>query len=499
MTINVPGLPADIRVPFLYFGIDASRAGFFQQSARILVIGQMLAAGTATADQPIQIFANEDKLFGTGSMLANMVKRARETSGLGEIWALPLADNPAGVKDVKTLTVTGAPHTNSETLSLLISGKLIQVAVGIGDSDDDVAAKIDAAVNADPYISVASTVAANVVTLEAKHAGVDAGNNNIKTAYSYLNITEGNAQVAVANPTPGAGNPVVSAAAYAALGTGEFDWTAFPYTDAANLAALDGAYDDVTGRWSALTQLYGHAFTVVDGNAAALAALGATLNNQHLSVLGLNGSPTPSYEIAAILAAKGQVHLSSAPELSRPLQTVELQGVLSPVQMDQFDVATRQALYFDGIGATKSLRNGAVTIDRLLTTYQTNNAGGADTAYLDVQTVAQLQYVIRFLNAAVQRNHGRAALRDDDESLVPGGNIITRPKDVKATIASAAYQLFLDGVIENHERFVELLTVERSADDPNCLEMVVSPDFVNQFRIGKILVQFYNQYPETGV
>jgi phage tail sheath gpL-like len=156
----------------------------------------------------------------------------------------------------------------------------------------------------------------------------------------------------------------------------------------------------------------------------------------------------------------------------------------------------RNVLYFDGIGGFTVTREGTVRIDRMLTTYQTNANGDPDSSYLDVQVLAQLQYLIRFFRFKITQTYPRASLKKDSEKRLPG-QFSVRPKDIKATMIAGAKELANQNVIEDVEVFAQLIIVQISESDPNCVEMVISPDLVNQWRLGKTLVQFYNQYPST--
>jgi hypothetical protein len=73
---------------------------------------------------------------------------------------------------------------------------------------------------------------------------------------------------------------------------------------------------------------------------------------------------------------KASAHLGDAPEVSRPLQTLVLDGVLAAARSWALvGYPDRQALYADGIAACKVRADGLVAIDRFVTTYQKSAAG----------------------------------------------------------------------------------------------------------------------------
>ncbi len=389
------GLPGNIRVPFVYFGVDNSLAGFYQSNTRALIVGQMnIDKGYATPNKAVQVFGNEDYLFGVGSMLTEMIRIYRQNNGIAEVWALPLEDAAAGVKAEWTVTLSGSPVKKTDIVYLLVAGQQYRTIAGPLDSDADIAARLADAVNADKRAPVTAQATGNVVTLTARHAGAAAGTIDVRTEYRRQRVFQPlELTTVVTQTTVGAGNPDC-ADAVGNLSDEPFDWVAWPYLDAANLLAIDNEYSDYTGRWNAMQELYGHVFAVYQDTPTNRVALGDTLNNQHLSILGLYGSPTPDYLIAAALTGKAQLHLSDAPELSRPLQTIPLACVLPPEVEDVDNKYIRQTLYFSGIGGVQVQRDGTVLLDRVLTTYHSNRWGADDSSYLDVQTLAQLQYLV---------------------------------------------------------------------------------------------------------
>ncbi len=492
------GLPGNIRVPFVYFGVDNSLAGYYQNNTRVLMYGQMDATGKATPEMAVQVFGNEDQLFGPSSMLAQMIRVLRKNNSMAEVWAMPLEDSSSGIKAAWAVTFADIPVPQSELVYLLIAGTQYRITVLATDTNATAAAKMAAEINADIRCPVTASAAGDVLTLTARHSGAAAGGIDIRSVYRRQRIAAPHsAKLTITQTAVGAGDPTC-ATSLSNLADEPFDWICYPYLDAANLSAITNEMNDTSGRWNAMRQLYGHVFSAVVDTPANRVALGNMLNSQHLSILGLYGTPTPAYLIAAALTAKANLHLSTPPELSRPLQTIALECVLPPEVEDVDDKMTRQVMYFNGIGGVQVWRDGTVAIDRVLTTYHTNRYGAPDPSYLDVQTLAQLQYMIRYLQYRMTQTFPRHALKDDDDFLVPGSYTAT-PHIVKSYLVAWAQELEWLNVIEDIPRFITLLEVERDRVDPNVLNIIVRPDLVNQFRIAKILVQFFNEYPANAI
>ncbi|HEG1707424.1 TPA: phage tail protein, partial [Yersinia enterocolitica] len=73
---------------------------------------------------------------------------------------------------------------------------------------------------------------------------------------------------------------------------------------------------------------------------------------------------------------------------------------------------------------------------------------------------------------------------------------IVTPNVIKGEMLSVYRQLERAGIVENFELFKQYLIVERNADNPNRLDVLFPPDYVNQLRVFAVLNQFRLQYSE---
>ena len=283
----------------------------------------------------------------------------------------------------------------------------------------------------------------------------------------------------------GAGDVDV-AAALAALGSMPFDWIVSPYNTTTQLGIARNFLSDAgSGRWSPTIGLDGHYITANDGNLAAQTALGGQLNDRHTTVLGTNAYPAPLW---CWLGALGGVigfsknlgaALTEAIEIARPMQTLQLQGLRPPKDASsQWGLADRQALYTCGISALTFGPDGTPTIDRVLTTYQTNQWGVADITFLGIETIAIAAYVKRYLKLLVTSTYPRCVLREDNPNGIQG---VATADGIRATIVHGYTDLDQTaGVVENTALFAQYLIVERSSD-PNRVNAYLPIDVANQF------------------
>ncbi len=485
MTLSFDTIPVDIRTPGQFVEIDASRA---QQTLgakpqRVLIIGQrlatahvpaLLAARTTSADQAVW-------QHGRGSMLAAMCAAFLLNHPTAEVWSMPVADDGAGVAATKTVTITG-PATAAGTANLYVAGQRVRAAVASGDTATTVATALAAAVNAMPDLPVTAGSAAGVLTLTARHKGEAGSGIDVRMNYRGETTPAGLAFV-VAAGVAGTGNPDV-ADVLTAIGDEWFDVFVMPWTDDANLDALDVALDD---RWSALKMIEGVAFAYANGTQGALAALGDGRNGAHLSIGGMDGSPTPAWVIASAYAA--QVAASAAIDPARPFQTLALKGVLAPAVHQRFTREERDLLLRDGISTFTIDAGGQVLIERPISTYRTNPFGLPDTAYLDLNTHFTVAYLRWSVRSRIAWKYGRHKLADDGVPYGPGQAVVT-PNVIKGELVALFLEWAAAGLVEDVEAFKAGLIVERDAGDPNRLNVLMPPDLVNQFRVFAAAVQF---------
>ncbi|WP_407229365.1 phage tail sheath C-terminal domain-containing protein [Escherichia coli] len=141
--------------------------------------------------------------------------------------------------------------------------------------------------------------------------------------------------------------------------------------------------------------------------------------------------------------------------------------------------------------------NTLVRIQRDVTTYRKNAYGVADNSYLDSETLHTSAYVLRKLKSVITSKYGRHKLASDGTRFGPGQAIVT-PAVIKGELLATYRQLECAGIVENYELFKQYLVVERDASDPNRLNTLFPPDYVNQLRVFAVVNQFRLQYSEES-
>lgn len=504
MAVSFENIPAAglIRTPLFFLEVDGSAAGSAAPNTNpVLLVGGLLAAGTAVAGDLLQVTsASEAKtLFGDGSILHEMVEAFRDNDAFGELWAIPL-DDGAGVPRVVTITFAGAAAGADGILSLYIGGKRIQASVLLGDVIADMAAALDAAITASTEVlGFTSGVVGPVVTLTARHAGVAL--QDVDLRFNHLGSAAGEAFPAgitapvIATTTPGTGAPILTGVD-AIIGDELFDYIVYPYNETASIGEFDTIMAEVNGRWAWNRRLWGHAFTALRGTAGALGTLGNAENGKHNTGIGVEVN-APSNPWAYLCAALGRASQSLNNDPAQPMQTLELFGVLTPAKQNRFTQVQRNTLLFDGI-ATLVATDQGYKIERLITFFQLDPFGNADDAFLDCVTLFTLMRFNRRMERRITTDYPRHKLANDGTPIQTGQLILT-PGQAEGTIIDEYLLMQADGLVESAELFAAALVIVRPAGDPNRLDAQVEPDLINQFRVMAMKNRFRLQYPATAV
>ncbi|HGF6221249.1 TPA: terminase large subunit [Escherichia coli] len=253
--------------------------------------------------------------------------------------------------------------------------------------------------------------------------------------------------------------------------------------------------NDTSGRWSYARQLYGHVYTAKIGTLSELVTAGDQFNQQHITLAGYEKeTQTPADELAASRTARAAVFIRNDP--ARPTQTGELVGMLPAPKGKRFTMTEQQTLLSHGV-ATAYVESGVLRIQRDVTTYRKNAYGVADNSYLDSETLHTSAYVLRKLKSVITSKYGRHKLASDGTRFGPGQAIVT-PAVIKGELLATYRQLERAGIVENYELFKQYLVVERDASDPNRLNTLFPPDYVNQLRVFAVVNQFRLQYSEES-
>lgn len=491
-------IPANILVPLFYAEVRPGQEPF-TSSLKLLLVGHKAPAANAVVNTPYALSqTTAEQLFGRGSMVEAMFRKAKMNAPFAEIWGMCTAADTSGAAATGRIQVSSAPTLNGN-LTMFIAGYSVQIPVLKTDTRSGLALRLRNAIVRNAYLPVLATIDgsdATVINLTAKWVGVSGVNISIERTVFGSENRLANALLTVTPMGGAAGNQNISPA-LAALGDQQFDVIAVGFkSEAAQLAICETFMDHVSGRWSPYQQLYGHMVSCASDTFSDLITDGAALNDPHMSLIATTGSPTPPWEWAAAWAAILTQHLSEPPEMSRPIQALRLLGVEPARVMDNwYDISERQSLIEAGYAVWRCDQARRVFIDRTTTTYKTNVWGDQDSSWRDAETLFQASYFVKFVRGAITGAFPRAALTDDDLPI----DGFASPGKIRDEIMHAYKFLVTQGLVENAELFDEALIVERDELNANRVNVLAKPDLVNQLRIVAMIAETHLQLSTDNV
>lgn len=486
--ISYNDIPAEMRLPLVYIEFDNSAAvsGTPQTLQKTLLLGIKGADGQTPAGEPFRITSKDAAVaaFGRGSMLAGMAAAFIRANGFADLWALAVDDDPDGVKATGKIQVKGAVAQTGQ-IALMIAGTLIRVTVKAGDDAAAVAGKIMASVNAKGEIPVVASAdtAPDTVLLTAKWSGETGNDIDVRVNYYTGEMLPSGIDVVITAMSGATGNPDL-AGAVTGFGDTWWNYIVNPFTDTPNLNLLR---DELVSRWGPLKMIDGICWMAKRGTLAQTSTFGLSRNDYLFSTLATGISPHPPYLWAATLAAVSVRSLSIDP--ARPLQTLQLPGLLPPPISDRWQSNERNLLLYDGISTFTVDTGSNVQIERMITMYRENAFGSPDPSYLDVETIATLSYLRYAVRTRITQKFPRHKLADDGIRVSPGQAIVT-PLVIRAELLALFTELEYAGLVEDFAQFSETLIVERDQNDRNRINVRSNENLVNQFRIYAHAIQF---------
>lgn len=486
MAISFLSIPTNVRTPGFFLEFDSSRAvqGTPPQPHVSLLIGHTITAtGVAEHNVQTRVFSTDDAKarFGQGSALAQMVDRYRRVDPLTELWAIPVPSPGAGVAATGTYTF-GGTTTEAGTIYLYLADDRVAVPVALGDDGTDMAAAADAAITAAgvDLFQVTGVDVAAVLTMTSRNLGVTG--NELRIGFNLgegEELPAGATLVVVDMGDVVAGSGVVDlTTAITSIGDQQFHTIVNQFSDDANMDLLEALLLD---RFGPMTPLEGQLFAGITDTVGNSTTAG-NARNSHTSTLGaFQETNTPPWAGAAQLAATDAKQTQIDP--ARPRQTLPLPDVMAPAKSVQWTRAERDVALTDGLATvTYDAQTGACRVERIITTYQTNGAGFADTSYLDITTLRTLAFLRFSVRARFALKYSRHKMGGDNTFVAPGQPIMT-PLVARGEFVSLFREWEQLGLVEDADQFKDELVIEINASDPNRLDVLLSPNLINQFRV----------------
>lgn len=475
-TIVFNEIPYEARVPGTSIEVRPNYAniGLVDFPAALLVIGQMLSTGTATPDEP-QLIWNPDQatsLFGAGSVAEDMVKTALLASPTSTLTAIGVADAAGATKATTNLVISGV-QTASGTIALYVNGRRIAVPVGSTDSLTTIQSSVATAVadatkgkTALPVTVGAGAIAANTLTvpITAVHGGLVGNEIDIRTNLMPGDATPPGLSVSVAAMAGGATNPTIDAA-ITNIAAQWFTDIAVAWNDATTLTTLT---TELNRRYNAMVRLDATGYVSFRGSVGTLATLGNAQNCPFLVAPGLAKPVSPSWVVAASLAAVCCFNLTNDP--ARQLRGLPLPGVIGSAPADRFAAyPDENSLLYDGVSVLRTRSDYSVVCERVISTYQTSGTGVADAAWLDIMVAKVMTRIRHDWRSYVEQVYPRNKLADDGALAAQYDSSIVTPSRMKASWAGRVKLYEQYGWIEDGAASAAASVFTRDATDRNRL------------------------------
>ena len=481
------GVPSNIILPYFGMDFDASGAsgGNVAMPFKALLIGQKTTSGTITANTLQQVFGTDqvDLFCAKNSMLSLMAKKWFAQTKVVDTFIIALADAGTGTAATRVITFTG-PATARGQIALEHNGQRIVVAVADGDTATNIGDAFVAEL-ANYNVGFTAVNSSGEVTCTAVNKGVAGGESLGDMRYN----TEPTDQlptgvgVSIAAVTPGTNDPDIQDA-IDAIGDNKFNVIVNPYADDTNLDLLETYLET---QFLASYMRDGLCYQAMRGDVSTQTTFstGANRNCPHAVLIDCQNRRCATWELAAAYA--GAVAASAQDDPGNPLHRIKLQGIKPNLSSERWLFTERNTLARNGI-ATLTDENGVQT-ESTVTMYLKNSAGAVDTAYQYQNTLFIGGYARWDFVNTINTKYPRARLADSALGFDPGIAVMT-PAIGKMEAVSWFSKMQRKGLFEDIEQFKEELVVQRSEDNVNRLEWLVSPNFVNQFIVGSGVIAF---------
>ena len=511
MPVSFAHIPPNTLLPLFYAEVTSVQEPIFP-NLKMCLIGHMnrgdgFDEGDAVEDYPYLLSGNlATQHFGKGSMLERMYLYARSNAPFAEIWGVAIREAEGAFRSTSTITVTrGGSETFFGTAGIFVDGKWVHFPIQKTSTPQHITTALKNAINsANCSVKVIST-GTNSITVAARWAGgmgddvrisyvgcrgrADLAQHEVWLARNCLKWTD---------MKNGSGEPG-AADAFAVLQDRNFDVFVIPAGGSPSASQVMGAcktfMDHDSGRWAPNRQKYGHMFTARPNRTfQQMYEIFEPHNDPHMSMIAVKNTVLPPWAWGSALAGVATTHWAAPPELSRPLQTLQLRNCCCGSDDDEsFSRLEKQTLLEQG-ATTITVRDDFTTvIDRVRTLRKRNDYEDPDPSWADAITMFQAMFFVRQMRYRIQGAYPRCAL-----STAPTGIYgFTSPVEIRALIVHEYKRMQSAGLVENTDLFARYLIVERNATDRNRVDVLMRPDMVNQLRVVATLVETHLELDAT--
>lgn len=451
-SIQFASIPSTYRKPGIYseFNIKSANRSLPANLLRVVLVGQMMAAGASLPNVAAQMFSDDQAAvaFGAGSMLHRMVMFGLATNPNVPIFGIGVADAVSSAAAAQTVTFAGTP-TAAGTFSIFINGDRVDVGVLTTSTPTALAAGLVALIAGLPNLPVTAANVAGVATLTAKNKGTMGNTIKLRvvaTAATGATCTLGGAKLA-----GGATDPD-STSCYTAISTAGYEMLAAGFIDSANIAAMNNYVDFVA---TPVEERWTRGWIGSDASVGTSQTLAGTVGRGFIGLAAARGSERAVWEIAASAA----VDDASQDDPAMPLDYDRLSPITpSPNVSDVYLRSEQEALLHNGVTPLVPTNDGqAMQIVRAVSTYTVNVLGTPDPSLLDMTTMKSMIYTAIAVDTA-------------QEAMFPGKFTARTPKDNDTIKYLTAKKLEKLNILRNVDDYKDEFFSEGDSQNVNQLD-----------------------------
>lgn len=372
---------------------------------KALIVGQMLAGGSATSGELIQDHpddASEDALFGQRSHLAGMVREFKKINKRSQLDIIPL-DDGSGTQGTAVYAITGTATEDGTLIFTVVSSQNHQYEVDVtnGDTAEVIGDALDVLTAADSDAPFTTANVTGTVTATAANDGTLCNEWDIRVSGTVAGV-----EVAVTGWTGGATDPTLTGI-LDVIANVRYQTIIWP-----SVYALTEVQTELDSRFNLTNDVKdGVAIQFLKGTQASLESYVSSINSQSIVVIGnktvsetlRKGTAIPEMPdiLAAKFAAIRALRLTDGANLTSILTTVASQdqyGGISiaslpyhntlilevgiPQPDDFFTQVEQNSLEDNGIaviGPNRTYSN--IVCGEIVTTYLADAASNPDDSY----------------------------------------------------------------------------------------------------------------------
>lgn len=448
----------NISLPDITFDILPAQQAQLNQPTKVLFVGQMTSAGSATSgalQSMIQNGGQESQLFGQNSSLAGMIRNAKLINQATQFDAIGISDNSGGTSATGSIVFTGPASANG-TINIAIGSAYwhtYALPVTAAETATSLATALAALINADANTMVTASASTGTVTLTCDHKGTIGNTIGIWVQNAVAGVTS-----TITGFSGGATDPSLTALWAAVTGL-RYQTVVWPSN-----WGFSSVVTQLNANFNATNAILdGVAISAETNTLSNLITAGNALNSQCLTIIGNKTVSNSSYVGGAIFELDvnlggqfaglrslrlttganlsqyvistfgqrdtyGGVALSSLPYFNTPFPylTVSLPG-------NGWLYAEWQELMAAGVSVLgNNIVNNSIISGEMVTTYKTDAAGNQDLSYKFLNYVDTIVAAREYFWNNFRAQYAQSRLTNGD--LVPNRSM-ANPQSITAFAA----------------------------------------------------------------